>query len=256
MHVAFLIPDCHIPYHDRKAYALALKVAKAIHDGEFQNLELKEIVILGDYADFYAVNSHGKHPQMNQLLSEEIDFVNQELNLIDEMFCGVDKTFIFGNHEQRLERFVENYCPTLFGLTSCINLFEFHRRRNWTLCDYGPKQLHRILGSQLYARHEPFSMSSAMASVKKSMINLVYGHVHRAEEATITGALNSYTNFSVGWLGDVRKSQVFGYTKTPPNWQLGFGVVYVNPKTRQFSFDKIMIQSDYTCFFAGRIFEG
>lgn len=254
---ALLVPDCHISYHDKKAYKLMLNVAKNIYDGKlFENLTLDEIVILGDYADFYAVNSHGKHPQLMHLLKEEVNSVNFHLDELDSAFPLSKKVFISGNHEARLERFIEQNCPTLFGLTSVQSLFEFHRRTNWTFVEYGPRQLYRVLDSKLYARHEPFSMTSAGASVKKSMINLVFGHTHRIEEATTCDALGTpYMNFSVGWLGDINREKIFDYVKTRPNWELGFGLVFVDPKTKFFYHEKIRILGNYTCVVGGKVFK-
>ena len=65
---ALIIPDCHIPYHDRRSYEIMLEVAKDID----QDYGLDEIVILGDYADFYAINAHGKDAAMSHVLEDEI----------------------------------------------------------------------------------------------------------------------------------------------------------------------------------------
>jgi len=49
---ALIIPDAHIPFHDKQAYGLMLKVA--------QDVMPDEIVILGDYGDFNSVSGHDK----------------------------------------------------------------------------------------------------------------------------------------------------------------------------------------------------
>lgn len=247
---ALIIPDCHRPYHHKKAYNLMLKVAL--------DLNPDEIVILGDYADFYAVNGHGKHPGMQDLLLTEIegnDGINAGLDELDKLFPDAKKVYIEGNHEYRLERYITKNAPMLFGVTQWDYLFELNRRPNWTAIHYGPSQMYRILNSHLYARHEPLSMSSAKASAKNSLCNLVYGHIHRIEEAHIVAMTGeNYCNFSVGWLGDQRKTEVFGYARNP-QWALGFGVVYVNPHSKCFYRHKIHILENMTCVFNGKLYK-
>ena len=76
---ALIIPDCHIPYEDKRAYDLMLEVAK--------DVDPDEIVILGDYADFYAVNSHGKDAELGgSVLMDEVFEVIQRLK---ELFIVV-----------------------------------------------------------------------------------------------------------------------------------------------------------------------
>jgi len=104
-----LIPDSHVPYHDIKAYNLMLEVAK--------DVGVNEIYILGDYADFYAVSSHGKDPSVAALLIDEIADVLKLLNEIDVNFKGVKKYDIQCNHEWRLERDLNDQAAAIVGRT-------------------------------------------------------------------------------------------------------------------------------------------
>ena len=244
--LAVLWPDTHEPYSHAKAVALALNVISDLSSS------LDEIVFLGDFADFYAVNSHGKHPGMMHLLVDEVDKVNFSLDLIDSTFPRVRKVFLEGNHEFRLERYLINVAPALFGVTDLNFLFRFNQRPGWTVIPYGPEQRFRVLGSNLHARHEPLA-SSAAASLKQSMCNLTYGHIHRIESAThVTLPGKTLTNFSVGWLGDCRKKEVFGYVKGHHRWNLGFGLVWVDTETNEFYAQTVPIHSDITCVVNGK----
>jgi UDP-2,3-diacylglucosamine pyrophosphatase LpxH len=243
---AAIIPDAHIPYHNVKAMELMLNALRSLGQS------LKEIVILGDFADFYAVNSHGKHPSMLQSLREEIEEINSVLDVIDEHFPLTKKIYLEGNHEFRLERFLINQAPALFGVTQWDLLFRLNQRPNWVAIPYGPTQSYKVLGTDLFARHEPYSMSSAKASLSKSNVNLVYGHIHRIEEA-VTRRPDGVKifNFSPGWMGDSRKSHVFSYTKTVPSWETGFAIV---EKLDQhfFRHQIIRIHDDITFDFMGQ----
>lgn len=247
MDCALIVPDTHRPYHDKKAYALMLEVASYIKP--------KEICILGDYADFYSVSSHAKDPRVFNMLTDEVIDVLFGLEEFDKLFPDAKKVFISGNHEFRLERYLVDKAPALFGVTSTPHLLEIHGRPNWKFVPYGPNQMHKILGSYLTARHEPLA-NSAKATASKALCSLVYGHIHRIEESHLVGLDGTnHVCFSVGWLGDKRKDQIFDYVKGHHQWQLGFGIAYVDPKTKFFYHQKIHIMNNYTCVVNGKLFK-
>lgn len=241
-----LIPDCHIPYHDIKAYRLMINCAKST--------QIDEIYILGDYADFYAVTSHPKDPSVPSILQDEIKSVNEKLDELDQLFPDAKKFFIQGNHEWRLERYLQAQAPALFGVTSTELILNIDKRPRWTFVPYSPNQSIKIAGSYLTARHEPLS-SSAKATASKALCSLVYGHIHRIEESHIVGLDGkNHVCFSVGWLGDKRKDQIYGYVKGHHQWQMGFGHVLVDEKSRMFFHQKIHIMENYKCVFNGKLF--
>lgn len=245
---ALIIPDCHFPYADFKAYNLMIKVAK--------DIGINEIVILGDFADFFAVNSHGTHPGVLQMLTEEVEEVKKQLDKLDKLFPKAKKIFLEGNHCFRLERYLLQKAPALFGVTSTEHLLDLNRRPNWKFISYGPSQVHKVLGSYLKARHEPLA-SSAKATAAKALTSLVYGHIHRIEESHIVGLDGTnHVCFSVGWLGDKRNDKIFGYVKSHHQWQLGFGLVYVDESSKYFYHDKIHIMDNYTCVVNGKLYRG
>jgi hypothetical protein len=246
---ALVIPDCHVPYHHKKAVDIILEIATDIEG-------LSEIVILGDFADFYAINSHGRHPKMMHILSEEIEAVNSLLDVIDDLFPDIKKVFIQGNHEFRLERYIINNAPALFGVTQWNLLFKLTQRPNWKSVHYGPMQCHRVLGSDLFSRHEPYSMSSAKASLSKCSSNLVYGHIHRKDYAIARRPDGKKViNFSPGWLGDLRKKDVFGYVKTPPLWEMGAAIVKVEGSSKDFELEFLDFDERIRCQYNGKIYK-
>jgi hypothetical protein len=194
------------------------------------------------------VNSHGKRADMLHSLESEIHECNDLLSSLDEVF-KCKKTFISGNHEHRLERFIFNKCPELFGITEIEGLLKLESR-GYRAIPYGPRQKYQILGSKLFARHEPLS-SSAKASAAKALCNLVFGHIHRIEQSYVVGLDGkSHVNFSCGWLGDER-SKAFDYCKHN-QWQLGFALVRVDEKTKMFYHQIVPILPDFTCVVDGK----
>jgi UDP-2,3-diacylglucosamine pyrophosphatase LpxH len=206
-----------------------------------QDLSLDHIYILGDYADFYSVSSHSKDPRVFAMLQDEVVGVLSCIQQLDDLFPQAKKYFIQGNHEWRLERYLMQQAPALFGVTDTEHLLELAGRPNWKFIPYGPNQSISVAGSFLKARHEPLA-SSAKATATRALCSLVYGHIHRIEESHMVGLDGTnHVCFSVGWLGDKRKDQIFDYVKGHHQWQMGFGLVWVNPKTRFFYHQKIHI---------------
>lgn len=248
LELSILIPDSHVPYEDKRAFKLLFKVMNHYKS------QIKEIAILGDFGDYYAVTGHGKAADMQHPLIEEIEAINKYLDYFEKSFPNAKKVFIEGNHEYRLARYIERTCPAIFGVTDTPQLLRLDQRPNFKYVPYGPNQSYRILGSFLKARHEPLA-SSAKATASKALCSLVYGHIHRIEESHLVGLDGTnHVCFSVGWLGDKSKDKIYGYVKGHHQWQLGFGMVWVCKKTGYFYHQKIHILDNYTCVVNGKLF--
>ena len=220
------------------------------------DLQPVEIIIGGDYADFYSVSSHSKDPRIFSMLNDEIEDVLKGLNELDHLFPRAKKVFIQGNHEYRLERYLYDKAPALFGVTDTRFVLKLNDRPMWTWVPYGPNQSYQVLGSKLTARHEPLG-NSAKLTATRALCSLVYFHIHRIEESHIVGLDGTnHVCFSVGWLGDKRKDHIFDYVKGHHQWQLGFGLVYVDEETGYFYHHKVHILDNYSCVVNGKLYKG
>lgn len=221
-----------------------------------QRVRPDEVVIMGDYADFYAVQMHGpRHPSLLHDLKEEIDDVNVGLDELDALFPKAKKVYVCGNHETRLERFLVAQALPIHGLYTLSTLFKMDRRRNWSWIHYNSDQRYRLLNSGLYVRHEPFA-TTPKASIQRALCSHAYGHVHRIEEANAVSLDQRHlVAFCCGWLGD-RRMDVFKYLKTTAQWQLGFAVVYVDEATGTFFHEIIRIREDDDSGTVSAIFDG
>jgi predicted MPP superfamily phosphohydrolase len=243
---ALVIPDCHIPYEDTRAYDLMLEVAK--------DVDPDEIVILGDYADFYAVNSHGKDGEFTGvLLLDEVDAVIERLEQLNKLFPDAKKVFCEGNHEYRLARYINSKCPDLFGVVDVPSILRL-RQLGYEYVPYGPHQKYHILGSKLIARHEPLAGGKHVAqnTVEKAMHSVIFGHTHRIQEAqivTIHG--ENYRGISSGWLGD-SSHRVMQYVRHHHQWALGFSVVTVLDDGTWFN--NLLHIINYKCIYNGYLY--
>lgn len=254
LRIVLIIPDTHRPYHDRRAYNLMIRIYQEIV-AKFQNIAEFEIVILGDYADFYAVSRHGKDPTVLALLQQEIEDVNAGLDELDLLFPFAKKVFIEGNHEDRLSRYLSDKAPALFGITSTEHLLKINQRPNWSFIGWSPGQQYAVGGTKLIARHRP-QANTAKGTISKAVGSMIYGDIHKIEESNLVGIDGQeYTAFSVGWLGDKRMDKIFGYVNGHHQWQLGFGLVFVDEETKEFH-KHIAHIKNYTCHAVGKIFKG
>lgn len=215
-----IVPDAHIPHHDKRAWALMMKVGRA--------LKPDLVVTIGDLADFYAVSFHSKDPQLSTRLKNEVSAVNAALDELDSLGAS-DKIFIEGNHCDRLVRYLRDRAPALFEMTGISALFNL-KGRGW---EYVPYRKHARRG-KLYFTHDvgqsgKYANYAALAAFELSVVT---GHSHRlayAVEGDITGRRKAAACF--GWLGDITKIDYMSRAKATKEWALGFGIGYINPKT-------------------------
>lgn len=243
---ALVIPDCHIPYHDARAYQLMIDVA--------MDLNPDEIVILGDYADFYAINSHGKDPDLQHVLQDEIFEVIEKLKELNRLFPKAKKVFIEGNHEYRLGRYIKNKCPDLYGVVDVPNILLLPTM-GYEFVPYTPNQAYKVLGGDLIARHEPLAGGKHVAqnTAEKAMASVIFGHTHRIQEAqTVTIDGQNLKGISSGWLGDQSHS-VMQYVRGHHQWALGFSIIRKLEDGTWFN-DLVHIK-DYKCIIDGHLWE-
>lgn len=222
---ALIIPDTHVPYHDKKAFSLMLRAVKTEHP------DLAEIVLLGDFGEFASVGSHPKDPQMDRSFQREVKAVRDELDRLDKLFPKANKVYIEGNHCDRLTRYLRDVAPELDGLVEAKELL-LKGRKKWTWVDYGPGQQYSVLGSKLLARHEPTGGGEhcAAGTVKSCGASVIFGHVHRIQEfQTVDIEGKNHRGITPGWLGDANHP-IFNYVKKHHQWALGFSLVTVLPK--------------------------
>lgn len=215
-----IIPDCHIPYEDPKAYSLMLRAARRI--------KIKNVVVLGDYADFYAVSSHSKDPRRLQNLHWEVERVNERLDELDRLFRG-KKIFCAGNHEDRLRRYLQDRAPALFDSVQVEQLFRL-KERGWK---YVPYNSYTRVG-KLYVTHDlgKAGKGAGADAVSAFMHNAAIGHTHRLEyyvSGSVTG--ETHLGASLGWLGDFDQIEYRHRAKLRREWAHGFGVLYVEKTT-------------------------
>jgi predicted phosphodiesterase len=237
------IPDTHRPYHDKRAWSLVLKAARA--------LKPEIIVSIGDFADFYSVSSHSKNPARVANRKMEVADVNRGLDELDALGAK-RKEFIEGNHCQRLSRYLADRAPELFGLVGTPELLHL-KKRGWS---FTPYKDHTKIG-RLHLTHDvgASGRNATFKALDTFQHSVVTGHSHRLQyvvEGTATG--ESKLSGMFGWLGDAKAVDYMHRFNDRKNWALGFGIGYHDTKTGVCYLTPVPIVR-YTCVVNGQLFE-
>ena len=216
--IALLIPDCHVPFQNKRALDVLHKAAAL--------LKPTTIAILGDFADMYSVSFHPKNPNVHESLKSEVDAVNVELDRFDR-HGATRKIYIHGNHEFRLNRYLNEKAPALFGAVDCDSLFKL-KERGWESVQY----THHTKVGKLFLTHDT-GVAGPTAHVKAGATfehSVVIGHVHRINTHYFGNATGeTHVAASLGWLGDRDQIDYMHPIKVYKDWSLGFGIAYIEP---------------------------
>jgi hypothetical protein len=242
-----IVPDSHRPFHDERAWGLMLKVGKAIRPHYLR--------VIGDLADFYSVSSHSKSPDRIHLLKDELADINKGLDELDALGAQ-DKTFIAGNHEDRLTRYLQDKAPELFGIVDIPTLFNLPAR-GWR---YTPYKDYTKLG-KLHLTHDvgAAGRTATFKALDTFQHSVITGHAHRLQYIVEGNAVGEYKlSAQFGWLGDTSKIDYMHKVKVQKDWALGFGVGYLNEATGiayLVPVPIIVVKRSYTCVVNGMLFE-
>lgn len=235
------VPDVHVPFEDRRAWELMLHVARALRP--------ETIVVLGDFADMWAVSAHDKSPTRRDNLESEMKAVAIRLDELDALGAR-RKIYCEGNHEDRLSRYITRAAPELFEFVSFPRIHRLDER-GW---EWVPYREHARVG-KVFVTHDLGEAGIYAAARARGTMggNVVIGHVHRmgvhyASTAEGTGHVSA----SFGWLGDATQARYLPAAKRAA-WQIGFGLGYLEPATGHVHLQAVPIVG-YKCVVEGRLF--
>lgn len=230
--------DFHIPFHDEAALALLKRFLKR---------ERPEWLILnGDLVDFWEISAFDRTPRTGPTLAEEVRAGRKVLIAFRRLLPSARITWIEGNHEFRLRKYLIQHAPELYGLSglSVPELFGLKDLRIEYVA--GSAQASRFTDTfikvgQLYvghwtkmARHGGYA---AKGLVDEKGVSLLQGHTHRFgahARTTVDGSV--FLGIENASMCARRASYV-----ARPNWQLGFSLVYLEPLSGRFQWYPVLI---------------
>ena len=171
-----VISDLHIPYHDNAAIKLACSYLK--------DRGIDQLVILGDFVDFYSISRHDKTRPLNNDLSAEIDAGKQGLGWLREQFPNIPIKWKEGNHDDRVMRWVNSKVPELSNL-AVLTMDSLFDLKQLGIEYIQPSNHLTIEDLYLVHGHEVLRSGGATPAIKlykKTGVSTMCGHFHRSDE--------------------------------------------------------------------------
>lgn len=216
MQRVLFIPDTHRPYHDVRKWALLLKAGRMFKPDI--------LVVLGDFADFYAVSSHDKDPSRKLSLRDELEDVRTGIKELESLGAK-ENIFICGNHEDRYDRYIAQKAPELHNLISIRTALGLDE---WTFIPY---KRHFNLG-KLHITHDAGNAGGDAHKKAQATFegNVIIGHTHRLAYTVVGNAEGQpHLGAMFGWLGDINAVDYMHRISVLRNWAHGFGIGYLLP---------------------------
>ncbi len=235
-----VIPDCHIPFEDKKAINVALQIAKWYKPDQ--------IIILGDFLDCGPVshwNKQNLRARQTMNMADDFAVANKYLDQIQKICKNV--VYIRGNHEKWLDDAMDE-SPELAGLLDLDVNLHFKERKIKDVPFNGVYSLgHVSFTHGLYT-----TTNHALKHVQNFGRSIVYGHLHDVQLAIRVSPIDvedKHMGLSLGCLAAINPRFM---RNRPNNWQHCVGVGMIR-KDGNFNIDPVII-SRGAASYAGRTF--
>ena len=217
-----ITPDKHFPYHDEAAINVVTKAIK-ITKPDFY-------VDLGDTGEFESVSNHQwKHKRRPPLeyqlprVYEDIKAINEGMDIIDEALDKVkvkERYFCEGNHDDWLNKFSKEN-PYLQGLNVEDGLLLKNRGY-----EYYPNGKYLKIGHLYFYHGNHFGgLAHARNHLLRLGCNIMYGHHHDLQMASVTHIDGPKSAWSIGCLKDMSSEANKWLGNRQVNWAHAFAVV-------------------------------
>jgi DNA-binding CsgD family transcriptional regulator/predicted phosphodiesterase len=228
-----LMPDIHHPYIDQR-------VLNALNEFIF-DYDPDELVYMGDQISLECISGWNKFKPLlkegKRLMKDFNDF-NREILLVHENITRPDirRTFLIGNHEYRINRYVEKN-PELEDLIDIVRFLNL-RERGYKVIPFNGT--HRV--GKLYVIHGRYwNMYHAKRHAEEFQGNVAYGHVHNPQMYTKISPVDAKGYHMATSLPCLCNIQPDYKENAPTHWVNGFGIVEHLPATGFFNLYTIII---------------
>jgi len=191
-----VIADLHIPYHDVEAITIAMQWAKKDNYTDF-------VLLDGDVNDHYIISRFEKDPR-NRSFKSELDDTIKLFDSLERAFPKAQVIIKYGNHDNRLERFLRARAPELLDMQDFIKE-EYLRtkQRGFVTVPHDVPikvgKLNIVHGHEI--QNVSLAVNPARGAYLKAMECVLLAHCHRTSqhaETSLSGRLD--TSWSIGCL--------------------------------------------------------
>lgn len=216
-----LILGCvHVPFQNQKVLD---GIYELMSDMQFDGLHL-----IGDFLDLNTLSSHDKGrftAVPNLTLDEEYEAGNKVLDNLDSLLPEhALKTYLYGNHEDRWNRYMSDMQAAKTPLTSPEKALDLKGRVYTTFTKWNKDFF--VLGKHLELLHgEYFNVHTAKKHLDVLRSSCLFAHTHRIQ----TFVEGNSAAFNIGWLGQ-KDLPAFGYAGRAQKsmWQNGFSIATID----------------------------
>lgn len=192
-----VLSDVHIPYHDSKALETAVGYLK-------KRYKIDTFLLNGDYMDFHTISRWEKEPK-SRSLADECRIGVECLSWFRGQFRKANFIYKQGNHCERLDKYIWNKAPELWGLNNVQlrSVLEFERFGITEVSEQRPIMAGKL---PIFHGHElPRGISSpvnpARGAYTRTAHTMLMGHLHRPSTHTEPDMFkNDTTCWSTGCL--------------------------------------------------------
>jgi len=191
-----VIADLHIPYHSVEAITVAVQWAKVNKYTDF-------VLFDGDIIDHYTLSRFDKDPR-NRSFKLELDDTMKLFDAFEKAFPKAQVILKWGNHDNRLERFLRQRAPELLDMETFIKdeYLKTRERGFITVPHDVPIQIGKL---NILHGHELQGTSTAVNPARGAYLRalecVLLAHHHRTSqhaETSLSGRLD--TSWSIGCL--------------------------------------------------------
>ncbi len=231
-----LLPDFHHPHCDNSLMDII---------GEFiVDYNPDELVYMGDQVSLDSLSWFDRNKPLlkeGRRLIKDYDNFNKDILRSHENITRSDirRTFIYGNHEYRIDRYVENH-PELEGFIDIIRYLKLEER-GYKIIKYN--KVHKV-GKLNIIHGYYWNQHHAKKTVEIFEGNVVYSHVHNPQMHAKLSPIDKngyHMATSLPCLCNIKPD----YKKNAPNrWINGFGIVEHIEATGYFNLYTIIINNN------------
>lgn len=217
----YLLLGCvHVPGHNQ---SMTYGIKNLIRD-----IDLKGLILMGDFLDLNTLSGHDKDKFTaikGLTLDEEYKEGNKVLDqLLFNLSPEADKIYLYGNHEDRWNRYMSNMQNAKTPLQSPEEALKLKERGFNVFTRWSSDYI--TLGNHLEVLHgQYYNTHCAKQHIDKFRGSVAFVHTHRIQmyvEGKTAG-------FNIGWGGDVNHP-FFNYAErgTKNQWQNGFALCTID----------------------------
>ncbi len=230
---AVLLPDIHHPHYEER-------VMKSVNQF-ISDYDPDEIVYMGDQLSLDCISSWNRNKPLlkeGQRLMQDYDNFDIDVLHVHETLTRPDikRTFMIGNHEQRVEWYTEMH-PELADFVDVVRHLQLHER-GYKIIPFN--DVYKV-GKLSVIHGYYWNKYHACKTLEAFEGNVVYSHVHNPQMYAKVSPVDRkgyHTATSLPCLCNIKPD----YKKNTPNfWINGFGIVEHLPATGYFNLYTIMI---------------